>query len=98
MEPETPLKITPTSPPLSRGRPTKALSSSERKFSLRWLVVALAFGVAGIFVFLVLPGVVQERTTDIRSSRNSERDAFVEQTKDPEELAPYAILEREKTR
>ncbi|SUZ84574.1 uncharacterized protein METZ01_LOCUS37428, partial [marine metagenome] len=43
MEPETPLKITPTSPPLSRGRPTKALSSSERKFSLRWLLVVLAF-------------------------------------------------------
>ena len=98
MEPETPLKITPTSPPLSRGRPTKALSSSERKFSLRWLLVVLAFGVAGIFVFLVLPEVVRERTTDIRSSRDSARETFVEQTKDPEELAPYANLEREKAR
>ena len=81
METETPLKITPTPPPLSRGRPTKALSSSERKFSLRWLIVVLAFGVAGIFVFLVLPEVVRERTTEIRSSRDSEREAFVEQTR-----------------
>ena len=98
MEPETPLKITPTSPPLSSDRPTKNLSSSERKFGLRWLVVVLVFGVAGIFVFLVLPELVRERTSDMRSSRDNEREAFVEQTKDSEELAPYANLEREKAR
>lgn len=98
MEPESPLKITPTSPPLSSDRPTKNLSSSERKFGLRWLVVVLVFGVAGIFVFLVLPELVRERTSDMRSSRDNEREAFVEQTKDSEELAPYANLEREKAR
>ena len=78
MEPETPLKITPTSPPLSSDRPTKNLSSSERKFGLRWLVVVLVFGVAGVFVFLVLPELVRERTSDMRSSRDNEREAFVE--------------------
>lgn len=98
MEPETPTKITPTPPPLSRGRPPKTRSSSKQKLGLRTLIVALALCVAGVLVFVVLPDVVQERTADIRSSRERELEPVAKKAEVSKELAPYANLEREKAR
>ena len=77
MEAETPIKITPTLPPLSHDRPTKSRFSGDRKFSFRWLAAAVALGTAGIFVFVFLPEVVRERTADVRASRESKREVSV---------------------
>ena len=98
MEAETPIKITPTLPPLSHDRPTKSRFSGDRKFSFRWLAAAVALGTAGIFVFVFLPEVVRERTADVRASRESKREVSVGESEDSQLLAPYANLEREKAR
>lgn len=98
MEPEAPIKITPTLPSLSRNRVEKARFSKNWRFNFRWLAAAAALGIAGIFVFVFLPELVRERTADVRTLRESKSEASVGKSEDPQGLAPYANLEREQAR
>ena len=98
MEPERPIRIKPTAPPLSRGQPTKARPSDERNRRFRSLLVILVAGLAVAFVFLVIPEVARERNEDIRAVREAELGTVVMEVEGPQKLAPYANLEREKAR
>ena len=98
MEPERPIRIKPTAPPLSRGQPTKARPSDERNRRFRSLLVILVAGVAVAFVFLVVPEVARERNDDIRAVREAKLETVVGVVEGPQKLAPYANLEREKAR
>ena len=98
MEPERPIRIKPTAPPLSRGQPTKTRPSDERSPRVRSLLLILVVVVAVAFVFLVVPELAPEPNKGIGAGGEAKPETVVREVEAPLELAPYANLEREKAR